>query len=76
LKAIRIRSSRYPNNLIEQDHRRIKRRLRPMMGFKSFASAAVTLVGIEMVHMMRKRQGRFAFNPAPSLKEQFAAIAA
>ena len=64
------------NNWIEQDHRRIKRRVRPMKGFKSFASAAVTLPGVEMVHMMRKRQGRVAFNPAPSLKEQFEAIAA
>jgi putative transposase len=76
LKATRIRSSKYLNNRIEQDHRRIKRRVRPMLGFKSFSSAARTLVGIEMVHMMRKRQGRFAFNPAPSLKEQFEAIAA
>lgn len=76
LKAIRIRSSRYLNNLIEQDHRRIKRRVRPMMGFKSLATATTTLAGIEMIHMMRKRQGRFAFNPAPSLKEQFDAIAA
>lgn len=76
LKAIRIRKSQYLNNRIEQDHRRIKRRVRPMLGFKSFSSAAVTLAGIEMVHMMRKRQGLFAFNPAPSIKEQFEAIAA
>jgi len=76
LKAIRIRKSQYLNNLIEQDHRRIKRRVRPMLGFKAFTTAAVTLAGIEMVHMMRKRQGRFAFNPAPSLKDQFEAIAA
>jgi transposase-like protein len=47
-----------------------------MLGFKSFSSAGVTLAGIEMVHMMRKRQGRFAFNPAPTLKEQFEAIIA
>lgn len=64
------------NNRIEQDHRHIKRRVRPMLGFKSFFSAAVTLAGIEMVHMMRKRQGRFAFNPEPTIKEQFEAIAA
>src|SRR5690606_29855518 len=76
LTPIRIRSSKYLNNRIEQDHRRIKRRVRPMLGFKAFSSAAVTLAGIEMIHMMRKRQGRFAFNPAPSLKEQFEAIAA
>ena len=76
LKAIRIRMSQYLNNRIEQDHRRSKRRVRPMLGFKSLVTAAVTLAGIEMVHMMRKRQGRFAFNPAPSLKEQFEAIIA
>lgn len=46
------------------------------MGVKAFGSAAITLAGIEMVHMIRKRQGRFAFNPAPPLKEQFEAIAA
>lgn len=73
LKAIRISKSQYLHNRIEQDHRRIKR---PMLGFKSFATAAVTLADIEIVHMMRKRQGRFAFNPAPAFKEQFEAIAA
>ncbi|MFC3723056.1 IS6 family transposase [Neoaquamicrobium sediminum] len=76
LKTISIRNSKYLNNRIEQDHRRIKRRVRPMLGFKSFRAATVTLAGIEMVHMMRKRQSRFAFNPAPTLKEQFEAIAA
>jgi transposase-like protein len=45
LKAIRIRQSQYLNNRIEQDHRRIKRRIRPMLGFKSFASANATLAG-------------------------------
>jgi putative transposase len=76
LKPIRIRRSQYLNNRIEQDHRRIKRRVRSMMGFKAFSSAEATLAGIEMVHMMRKRQGRFAFNPEATLKEQFEAIAA
>jgi len=76
LQPIRIRQSRYLNNRIEQDHRRIKRRIRPMMGFKSVSAAAATLGGVEMVQMMRKRQGRFAFNPAPTLKEQFEMIAA
>jgi hypothetical protein len=44
-----------------------------MMGFKAFSSAAAALTGIEMVHMMRKRQERFAFNPKPTLQEQFEA---
>jgi putative transposase len=75
-KPIRIRQSQYLNNLIEQDHRRIKRRVRPMLGFKAFSSATITLAGIEMVQMMRKRQGRYSYNPSPSLAEQFHALAA
>ena len=76
LKPIRIRQSQYLNNCIEQDHRRIKRRIRSMLGFKSMTCAATILSGIEMVHMMRKRQARYAFNPAPSLAEQFDILAA
>jgi transposase-like protein len=76
LKPIRIRQSQYLNNRIEQDHRRVKRRLRSMLGFKSFACAAIILSGVEMVHMMRKRQARYGFNPAPSLAEQFDILAA
>ena len=76
LTPIRIRQSQYLNNRIEQDHRRIKRRVRPMLGFKSFAAAAATLDGIEMIHMMRKRQARYAYNPNPSVAEQFEIIAA
>ena len=71
LKAIGIRNSQYLNNRIEQDHRRIKRRIRSMLGFKSMACAVMITSGIEMVHMMRKRQARYVFNPAPSLAEQF-----
>jgi putative transposase len=76
LKPICIRQSQYLNNRIEQDHRRIKRRVRPMLGFKSFASAGAILDGIEMVAMMRKRQAWYAFNPDPSLAEQFKILAA
>lgn len=76
LNPITIRKSRYLNNRIEQDHRRIKRRVRPMLGFKSPATASITLSGIEMLHMMRKRQATYAFNPNPSLAEQFAILAA
>jgi putative transposase len=76
LKRIRIRRSRSLNNLIEQDHRRIKRRIRPMLGFKSPITAAIILSGIELIHMMRKRQARYAFNPNPSLAEQFEILAA
>ena len=75
-RPIMIRKSKYMNNRIEQDHRAIKRRVRPMLGFKSAASASIILSGIELVHMMRKRQARFAFNPNPFLAEQFAMLAA
>jgi transposase-like protein len=63
------------NNRIEQDHRAIKRRIRPMLGFKSINSARVILGGIEMVHMMRKGQAEYACNLQPSLAEQFELLA-
>jgi putative transposase len=47
-----------------------------MLGFKSFACAETILSGIEMVQMMHKRQARYAYNPAPSLAEQFTILAA
>jgi transposase-like protein len=71
LKPIRIRQSAYLNNRIEQDHRAVKRRVRPMLGFKSMVSARVILGGIEMIHMMRKQQAKYACNGQPSLAEQF-----
>jgi transposase-like protein len=75
LKPIRIRQSAYLNNRIEQDHRAVKRRVRPMLGFKSVASARAILGGIEMVHMMRKQQAKSACKQL-SLAEQFNLIAA
>ncbi|WP_299971736.1 DDE-type integrase/transposase/recombinase, partial [uncultured Roseobacter sp.] len=48
--------SKYLNNIVEQDHRGVKRRTRPMMGFKSFGSAGANLDGIETAHMIRKGQ--------------------
>ena len=71
LKPIRIRQSAYLNNRIEQDHRAIKRRIRPMLGFNAMNSARVILGGIEMIHMMRKQQAKYACNGQPSLAEQF-----
>ena len=76
LKPIRIRQSAYLNNRIEQDHRAIKRRVRPMMGFKSMNSARAILGGIEMVHMMRKGQAKYACTQQLSLAEQFERLAA
>jgi putative transposase len=46
------------DHTIEQDHRGVKRVTRPMLGFKSFAAAQDTLVGIELMHMIKKRQLR------------------
>ena len=76
LKPIRIRQSAYLNNRVEQDHRANKRRVRPMLGFQSVVCARVILGGIEMIHMMRKQQAKYARNPAPSLAEQFEMLAA
>ncbi len=47
-KRVKIRQCKYLNNIVEQDHRFIKRRIRPMLGFKSFRSAHATLAGIEL----------------------------
>jgi putative transposase len=54
--GIKIRQIKDLNNIVEQDHRAIKRPMRPMLGFKSFRSAAVTLAGVELMHMIRKGQ--------------------
>ncbi len=54
--SIELRQVKYLNNIIEQDHRAIKRLTGPMLGFKSFWSAAITLAGIEIMHMIRKGQ--------------------
>ena len=56
--AIAIRQVKYLNNVVEQDHRAVKRVTRPMIGFKSFEAAQDTLVGIELMHMIKKRQMR------------------
>jgi len=54
--AIAIRHVKYLNNIVEQDHRGVKRITRPMLGFKAFDVAQATLVGIELMHMIKKRQ--------------------
>jgi putative transposase len=53
---ITVYQSKYLNNIVEQDHRFIKKITRPMLGFKSFASAEATLAGIELHHIIRKGQ--------------------
>ena len=51
-----IRQIKYLNNIIEQDHRSIKRIINPMLGFQSFQSANKTLKGIEAMNMIKKGQ--------------------
>jgi transposase-like protein len=54
--AIGIRQSKYLNNIVEQDHRAVKRVVKPMLGFKSFWGARCTIGGIEIMHAIRKGQ--------------------
>jgi transposase-like protein len=71
---IAVRQVKYLNNIVEQDHRAIKRVTRPMLGFKSFRAASNVLAGIELMHMIRK--GQFAINSTvSSVADQFYALA-
>jgi transposase-like protein len=54
--TIMIRQVTYLNSVVEQDHRGVKLVTRPMLGFTSFEAAQSTLVGIELMHMLRKGQ--------------------
>ncbi len=72
-RRITIRQVKYLNNILEQDHRFIKRITRPMLRFKAFHSAAATIAGIEVAHMIRK--GQIAANGATPC-QTFIAIAA
>ncbi len=71
-KLIKILQVKYLNNIVEQDHRFIKKLTRPMMDFKSFRSASATLQGIEVANMIRKRQ--FGIT-TQSAFQQFVALA-
>jgi transposase-like protein len=55
-RRVGIRSSKYLNNIVEQNHRRIKQRIRPMLGLKQFETASVTISGIELIEKIRKHQ--------------------
>ena len=55
-RSFRFMTTSHLNNIVEQDHRAVKRVTRPMLGFKSFEAAQDTLVGIELMHMIKKRQ--------------------
>jgi putative transposase len=72
-RTIEVRQVKYLNNILEQDHRFVKRITGPMMGFKAFHSAEATIAGIEAAHMIRK--GQIPANGANAF-ETFAALAA
>ena len=69
---IKIRQNKYLNNIIEQDHRAIKRRTWPMLGFKTFRCARILLGGIELMHMIKKGQMK-GISQTPA--EQFYSLA-
>ncbi|PUA17671.1 IS6 family transposase [Glaciimonas sp. PCH181] len=71
-----VRQVKYLNNIVEQDHRAIKRVTRPILNFKSFQSAKNVLAGIELMHMIRKGQMIVAQENPMSFAEQFYALAA
>ena len=73
--AVEVRQVKYLNNIVEQDHRAVKRKTRPMLGFKSFHAAANVLAGIELMHMIRKGQMAMAGCEGLSFAEQFYALA-
>jgi transposase, IS6 family len=56
LVGIQIRQVKYLNNILEQDHRFIEKRVRSMLGLKSFRTATSILSGIEAMHMIKKEQ--------------------
>jgi putative transposase len=74
--AIELRKIKYLNKIVEQDHRAVKRVTRPMLGFKAFEAAQGTLVGIELMHMIKKKQLRVeAGDEGLTAAEQFYALA-
>ena len=72
---ITVRQAKYLNNIVEQDHRAIKRVTKPMLGFKSFRAAGNVLAGVELMHMIRKDQFAFDGAAAMSFADQFYAMA-
>ena len=71
---VSVRQIKYLNNIVEQDHRFVKKITKTMKGFKAFHSAEATLAGIELHHMLRKGQHKEAANQ--TIFEQFYGLAA
>jgi putative transposase len=74
--SIGIRQCKYLNNIVEQDHRAVKRQVRPMLGFKSFWAARCTIAGIEVMHALRKGQRQTTGIVSQTPAAQFYALAA
>lgn len=72
---IELRQCKYLNNIVEQDHRAIKRIVRPMLGFKSFRCARILIAGIETAHMIKKGQLDCPEDPASSAASKFYSLA-
>jgi len=72
---VEMRQSKYLNNLVEQDHRAVKRITRPMLGFKTFGCARILIAGIEIMHMIRKGQLGAIKDQASSAANQFYSLA-
>ncbi|BEN08178.1 hypothetical protein SMETH9_35040 [Serratia marcescens] len=75
-ESITVRQSKYLNNLVEQDQRNIKRRIRQMLGIKSFRRAQTLQAGIEQLHMIRKGQYQHSHSDELSPAEQLYLLAA
>ena len=73
--SIEIRQVKYLNNIVEQDHRGVKRLTQPMLGFQAFDSAQSTLIGIELMHMLRKGQLEDGVEKGLSAADQFYSLA-
>jgi putative transposase len=73
--VIALRQSKYLNNIVEQDHRAVKRITNPMLGFKSFWSAKKLIAGIETMHMIKKGQLHCPGGNIMSAAEQFYSLA-
>ena len=72
---ILMRQNKYHNNIVEQDHRAIKRITRPILGFKSFWSARIIIAGVETMHMIRKGQLNCPAGQTMSAAQQFYSLA-
>ena len=72
---ILMRNNKYLNNIVEQDHRAVKRVTGSMLGFKSFWSARIIIAGIEIMHMIRKGQMNWPEGSTMSAADQFYSLA-